>query len=156
MTNLPGDAGSPPSQLTPQHPNYAATSYQAPVVPHQGGGYVGEIRSTGLCFVLFIVTLGIYGFVWWYKTHNEMKRHSGDGLGGGFALVLAIIPLVSIVMVFFTPSEVGKLFERRGQRPPVSGVTGLWTLLPLLGGVVWFVKTNGALNAYWRSLGAHG
>ena len=155
MTDLPGDPTSPPAQLTPPYPSDVGTGYQAPVVRQQGG-YVGEIRSTGLCFVLFIVTLGIYGFVWWYKTHNEMKRHSGEGLGGGLALVLAIIPLVSIVMVFFTPSEVGKLFERRGQRPPVSGVTGLWTLLPLLGGVVWFVKTNGALNAYWRSLGAHG
>jgi len=26
----------------------------------------------------------------------------------------------------------------------------------IVGLIVWFVKTNGALNAYWRSLGAQG
>jgi hypothetical protein len=36
----------------------------------------------------------------------------------------------------------------------VSGVTGLWLFLPLVGGLVWFIKTNGALNAYWRQHGA--
>jgi hypothetical protein len=29
-------------------------------------------------------------------------------------------------------------------------------LLPLIGSIIWFVKTNGALNAYWRSVGAQG
>jgi hypothetical protein len=85
-----------------------------------------------------------------------MKRHSGVGLGGGVALILAIF--LGIVMPFFTPSEVGGLYERRGQAPPVSAVTGLWALLLgwlfFVGLIVWFVKTNGALNAYWRSLGA--
>jgi len=80
--------------------------------------------------------------------------HTGDGLGGGLALLLAL--LVGIVMPFLTASEVGRLYERRGQRPPVTGITGLWILLPLVGAIVWFVKTNGALNTYWRSLGAQG
>ncbi len=43
-------------------------------------------------------------------------------------------------------------------RSPVSGVTGLWALLLgwffFVGLIVWFVKVNGALNAYWRSQGA--
>jgi hypothetical protein len=41
-------------------------------------------------------------------------------------------------------------------RKPVSGATGLWYfpgMFILVGPLVWFVKTNGALNAYWR---AHG
>ena len=55
-------------------------------------------------------------------------------------------------------NEVGGLYERRGQARPVSAVTGLWALLLgwffYVGLIVWFVKTNGALNDYWRSLGA--
>ena len=116
-------------------------------------GPIGKERSTGTCILLFIVTLGIYGWFWFYNSHEEMKRHTGEGIGGVLALILAIF--VSIVMFFLSPHEVGKLYERRGQRPPVSALTGLWVLLPLVGGIVWFVKTNGALNAYWRSLGAH-
>jgi hypothetical protein len=117
-------------------------------------GAVGTIRSTGTCILLTIVTLGIYTWFWYFKTHDEMKQHSGTGLGGAVALILAIF--VGIVMPFLTSHEVGGLYERRGQATPVSAATGLWILLPLVGSIVWFVKTNGALNDYWRSVGAQG
>jgi Domain of unknown function (DUF4234)/Cytochrome b(C-terminal)/b6/petD len=116
----------------------------------------GKIRSTGVCILLAIVTLGIYPIVWYYMVHDEMKRHSNDGLGGGVALILAI--LVGFVMPYVTSSEVGALYARRGIKKPVSGTTGLWYFpgsLILVGPLIWFIKTNGALNTYWRSLGAH-
>jgi hypothetical protein len=119
---------------------------------------VGTIRSTGTCVLLTIVTLGFYTGYWYFKVHDEMKRHSGAGLGGGVALLLAIF--VGIVMPFVSSSEVGGLYERRGQARPVSAATGLWALLLgwffFVGVIVWFVKTNGALNDYWRSQGAQG
>ena len=130
-------------------PAYAAAPMAA--------GPVGKVRSTGMCILLMIVTIGIYGLVWYYKTHEEMKRHTGTGLGGVVALLLAIF--VGIVSPFLSSNEVGQLYERRGQAKPVSALTGLWMLLLawffLVGAFVWFVKTNGALNAYWRSLGAN-
>jgi hypothetical protein len=132
---------------------------QPPVGMQQHGfvpqGPVGEVRSTGTCIALCIVTFGIYSLVWFYKTHEEMKRHTNSGLGGGLALVLGLF--VSFVMWFITPSEIAGMYERRGMRSPVSGATGLWALLLGwcfgLGLVIWFVKVNGALNAYWRSQG---
>ncbi|HRI96690.1 MAG TPA: DUF4234 domain-containing protein, partial [Nocardioides sp.] len=124
----------------------------------RGPAPLGKIRSTGTCFLLTIVTLGFYSWYWYYATHDEMKRHTGDGIGGGLALVLAIF--VGIVMPFLNSNEVGRLYERRGQAKPVSAMTGLWALLLgwffFVGLIVWFVKTNGALNDYWRSLGAQG
>jgi hypothetical protein len=143
---------------------YGQPPYGGPGVPayagpggwaggHQGGP-VGKVRSTGVCILLSIVTLGIYQLVWYYSTHEEMKRHSGQGMGGGLALVLAFF--VGIVMPYLSSSEIGELYERRGLRKPVSGATGLWYfpgILILVGPLVWFIKTNGALNAYWRSLG---
>ena len=150
----------------------AATEHPAAVPPPPTGATVpaqaqsgtpatmpiGTIRSTGTCILLTIVTLGIYSWYWYYQTHEEMKRHSGTGIGGGIALVLAIF--VGVAMPFVTSNEVGGLYERRGQAKPVSAATGLWFLLLgwffLVGAIVWFVKTNGALNDYWRSLGAEG
>ena len=35
-------------------------------------------------------------------------------------------------------------------------IYGLWFLLPLVGSIVWFIKVNGELNEYWKSLGAQG
>jgi hypothetical protein len=93
--------------------------------PAMGPGQVpvGKIRSTGICILLTVVTLGIYPLVYFYLVHDEMKRHSGNGIGGGIALLLAFF--VGIAMPFITSSEVGQLHEARGMRPPVSGVTGL-------------------------------
>jgi hypothetical protein len=132
----------------------------APAPPPYGAadGPIGKVRSTGTCVLLTIVTLGIYTLFWYYKTHDEMKQHTGNGIGGPIAFLLALV--VGIVMPFLTPNEVGGLYERKGLQKPVSAMTGLWYLLLgwffLIGAIVWFVKTNAALNEYWKSQGAQG
>jgi hypothetical protein len=154
--NDPAPAAQQPDAVPPPPP--ASSAVPAPAYAGQPAamplGTVGTIRGTGTCILLTIVTLGIYTWFWYFKTHDEMKQHSGTGLGGAVALILAIF--VGIVMPFLTSHEVGGLYERRGQARPVSAATGLWILLPLVGSIVWFVKTNGALNDYWRSVGAQG
>ena len=86
-----------------------------------------------------------------------MKRYSGEGLGGGLALVVAVV--VGAASPFLASDEVGNLYERAGRHRPVSALTGLWVvpgILLVVPAIVWFVKTNGALNEYWRSVGARG
>jgi hypothetical protein len=112
---------------------------------------LGKIRPTGSAILLYIVTFGIYGLYYTYKSFDELKRNTGEGLGGPLGLIIAL--LVGIVTPFVLAAEVGKAHARRGAAAPVSGKTGLWILLPLVGPIVWFVKVNGALNAYWRSQG---
>lgn len=142
---------------SPQHD--PAAPYAAAPPPAYGGvptaGPVGKVRSTGTCILLFIVTLGIYGWFYYFKTHDEMKQHSGQGIGGAIALILAIF--ISIVNPYLLSAEVGNLRKLRGQEQRVSGATGLWYfpgMFILVGPIVWFVKTNGALNDYWVSQGA--
>lgn len=142
---------APPASPPGGHLPAPYGSYPVAVGPAQ----IGNVRSTGLAILLFFVTFGIYGIYWFFVVHEEMKRHKGTGLGGGLALLLYI--LVGFVSPYITSSEVGELYERRGQPKPVSGLTGLWYfpgVLILVGPIVWFVKTNEALNSYWRSLGA--
>ena len=119
---------------------------------------LGKVRTTWICVLLTFATLLLYPFYWFYATHDEMKRHTGRGVGGPIALVLAI--LLGIVSPFLSSHEVGRLYERSGQRLRVTAVTGLWFLLLgwlfLVGVIVWFVKTNEALNAYWRCFGVEG
>ena len=130
-----------------------------PMTPNPYGrplGPVGKVRSTWAVIGLSIITFGIYGLYYYFATHEEMKKHTGEGLGGALGLVLAIF--VGLASPFLLSHEVGGLYERRGQSKPVSGATGLWVIpgaIILVGPIVWFVKTNGALNAYWRSVGAH-
>src|SRR2546423_15602332 len=84
----------------------------------------GQPRRVGVCILLFVITLGFYGWYWAYKTHEEMKQETGDGLGGVLGLVVWI--LGSFVRAFVLPSEVGKMYSKAGRQPPVNGWTGLW------------------------------
>ena len=116
-------------------------------------GPVGNTRSVGLCILWAIITLGIYTFIWVYKTQEEVKRYSGNGVGGVLGLVIYI--LISPVTWFVVPSEVRFMYEDLdGEHAPVRGTTGLWMLLPIVGAFVWFIKVQRALNRYWISKGA--
>ena len=120
---------------------------------HSGNtGPLGQPRGIGFGILMFVITLGLYGWYWIYKTMEEMKQHTGDGLGGVLSLVIWI--LLGALMAFVTPSEVGRMYQKDGRPAPVSGWTGLW-LFPfgvfIIPAIVWFVKTQGALNRYWES-----
>ncbi|TMJ97863.1 MAG: DUF4234 domain-containing protein [Actinobacteria bacterium] len=116
-------------------------------------GQIGETRSVGLSILWFILTFSIYSFYWVYKTQEEIKRYSGNGVGGVVGLVIYI--LISPVTFFVVPSEVRYVYEDLdGGHSPVRGTTGLWWLLPIIGHIVWFVKVQNALNRYWESKGA--
>ncbi|MBF4161701.1 DUF4234 domain-containing protein [Nocardioides sp. CBS4Y-1] len=112
------------------------------------------MRGTGVSILLAVVTFGIYQYVYFFQVHEEMKVHTGQGIGGGLALLLTF--LVGICMPYLTAHEIGEMYKRRGEQPPVSAITGLWYfpgIFILVGPLVWFVKTNGALNRYWESQG---
>ena len=118
-------------------------------------GPLGQPRGIGFGILLYIVTLNFYSWYWVYKTQEEMKQHTGDGLGGVLGLVVWI--LVSSISAFVIPSEVGKMYKKDGQQPPMTGWTGLW-LVPgailIIPAIVWFVKIQGALNRYWEGKAA--
>jgi amino acid transporter len=117
---------------------------------HTGNtGPLGQKRGIGFAILMAIITLGIYSIYWVFKTQDEVKNHSGQGVGGVLGLVIYIV--VGVVTWFLVPSEVGKMYKQDGREAPFSGWTGLWLLLPLVGPFVWFIKIQGALNRYWES-----
>jgi hypothetical protein len=118
-----------------------------PVAP-QPWGPAGKIRNPWAVIGLSIITLGIYFLYWTYVTFQEMKDHSHDGIGGPIGLVIGI--LLGFVNVFLIPYELGNIFSKSGQPKPVSGLTGFWTLIPLIGFIIWVVKVQGALNTRWE------
>jgi Na+/proline symporter len=129
-----------------------ASTYEGGQVSTSGNtGPLGQPRGIGFGILIFIVTLGFYSWYWVYKTEEEMKLHTGEGLGGVLGLVIWIV--LHPVMAFVIPSEIGKMYKKDGQEQPMSGWTGLW-LFPfgylIIPAIVWFVKVQEALNRYWE------
>ena len=104
-------------------------------------GPIGSQRSIGLWIVLTIVTLGIAAFVWTFKTHEEIQKHSGQGVGGWVGVL--IYAVFAPVTFFLVPVEIGRMYTQAGEASPVSWKVGLWFPLPLPGDFIWFVKSQG-------------
>jgi hypothetical protein len=144
MTDAPTPEPSPPTA-----PSTPTAPYAPPIVQK---GPIGKPRPIGLTILLTIVTCGIYGLYWEYVTFEELKQHNRKGLGGVVGLVIGI--LIGIVNAFVLPSEIKAMYEEDGRSSPVEPIHGLWVFLPIVGGIIWFVKVQGALNDYWVSKGA--
>jgi hypothetical protein len=110
-------------------------------------GQIGNQRATVSVVLLTIITLGIYGLYWQYSVFKELKQYSGEGIGGGLALLFAFV--FGIINIFLLPAEIGSLYAREGKVAPVSGATGLWILIPLIGWFIWLVKVQGRMNDFW-------
>jgi hypothetical protein len=101
--------------------------------------------------LLSIVTLGIYALWWYYRQFEDYKQYSGEGIGGGIGLLLAIF--CSIVNWFLLPAELGNLYQREGKEPPCSAMTGFWNFIPLIGTIIWIYKVQNRTNTFWESKG---
>ena len=154
----PEDAEAAPLAEAPREPEAAAPvpappPPAAPATRGAGGwGPPGKIRSWGVVAILTIITCGIYGFFWQYYVFEENKQHSGDGVGGVVGVILAIF--IGIVNIFLLPAEVGNIYAKAGKEKPVSGVTGFWVLIPIVGWFIWLYKVQTAINERWEAMGA--
>lgn len=120
--------------------------------PVATSGSLGKPRSPGLVILLTIVTLGIWTIVWSYQNGDELKRHSGNGLGGVAYLFITL--LISPLTMFLMAGEVEQLYRRQGKEPPITTIWGLWFLLPLIGNLIWYLRIQSAINDYWASNGS--
>ena len=139
----------PPAFSAPAPAAYpAGTGYAQPYGTGGNPGPLGKQENIGKQILLSIVTFGLYGIYWAYKSHEEVKQHSGQGVGGVVGAVIYVV--VGIVTLFLLPSEIKAMYERDGKESPVGPGTAFWILLF---GIPWYVKCQTALNEYWASKG---
>ena len=110
---------------------------------------IGMQRDIAGQIGLSIVTLGIYGLYWAYTSHEDVRRHTNDGVGGVFGALIYMF--AGFVSLFLLPIEIQRMYEADGQESPVRASTAFWILAF---GIPWFVKCQRALNGYWAAKGA--
>ena len=137
------------SEGSASQPEAALTAPPLPATTTSAQGPLGQPRGVAFVIVLSIITLGIYHLYWIYKNFDEMHRHSGQGIGGVLALVIALV--IGPVIWFVMPSEVGRMYRDDARPGPMTGWTGLWPFLPIVGWFVWTIKIQRAVNRYWES-----
>jgi Domain of unknown function (DUF4234) len=160
----PRDAPTPPAPSSPPGPADAVPAAPAPppappppvITYGQVPPTLNEVYyKTGINILLTILTCGIWFCVYAYRTHGDLKRYNGDGLGEVPGLLLGLF--ISPVVMFTIPNEIEKLYQRDGRESPVKTVWGLWFLLNIfifIGFIVWYPRVQRALNEFWISKGS--
>jgi hypothetical protein len=70
---------------------------------------------------LVLITLGIYGFVWYYKVNDEARRYLRDeSIRPGISLLAVLVGWIVIVPPFISAYRTGERIVRMEQRAGVS------------------------------------
>jgi uncharacterized protein DUF4234 len=111
-------------------------------------------RSPLVVLGLVLITLGIYGFYWYYKVNEEIKRYTGDETISASRSLLAVIPGFLLIVPPFiayynTANHIVRMQEQRGLASQISPA-----LVVILGLVIWigmaaYVQEH--LNRVWES-----
>ena len=122
-------------------------------VPIQGTNSTAKIRTPWVVAVLTLVTLGIYGFVWYYKINREMAdlgratgntEELGDSPGTSLLAVTlgALIIVPAIISIVHTHKRIIASQRVTGGGEPLNG----WLVL-----IMFLVGLSIVAYAYWQT-----
>lgn len=115
---------------------------------------LGKIRSPLMVIILGIVTFGIYFIIFYYKVFEELKNYRGQGWSGTLYLIFQFLfPFPLIALPWLLPAYVGRMYVEDGQAAPITGMAGFWVFVPLVGGIILFVKIIRRMNEFWAAKG---
>jgi hypothetical protein len=130
----------------------------AELVPIQGADSTAKIRSIVWVIVLEIITLGIYGFAWWYFIHRELRDYGRTksttelGTSPGTSLLaitlgaLVIVPLLVSVYNCFKRVQAA---QRLAGITPINGWIGLVLFLVFYPALMGYMQSG--LNPVWQA-----
>jgi hypothetical protein len=126
-----------------------------------GTGSTAKIRSPWAAALLPIVTLGIYGFVWYYKINREMadlgRAKNTDELGDspGKSLVAITIGWVIVVPAVLSLINTGKRVQAAQRLSRIEPQLNGWLaiVMGLLISPVLYAYEQSELNKVWARVG---
>lgn len=124
-------------------------------VNHTVAGTVVKERHPLGPIGLSLITLGIYGFVWYYKINKELRDVTGLGSPGVslLAITLGVLLIVPpFVSLYNTGERIRVMQERAGVAGPINPVLALVIALVPFVGIFWATYLQSALNTGWRRL----
>ena len=133
----------------------------AEVVPIQGAQSTAKIRSVVWVIVLELITLGIYGFFWWYFIHRELRDYGrakgtnelGTSPGTSLlAITLGLLIIVPALVSIFNGFKRVQAAQRLTGIEPINGWIGLILFLVFYPALMGYMQSG--LNPVWRAQAA--
>jgi hypothetical protein len=130
----------------------------AVVVPIQGTESTAKIRSVVWVIVLELVTLGIYGFCWWYFIHRELRDYGrakgttelGTSPGRSLlAITLGLLIIVPAIISIFRGFKRVQAAQRLNGIEPINGWIGLILFLVFYPALMGYMQSG--LNSVWQA-----
>ena len=124
----------------------------------EGAGSTAKLRSVVWVIVLEIVTLGIYGFFWWYFIHRELRDYgrtkNTDELGTSpgtslLAVTLGALIIVPMLVSVFNGFKRVQAAQRLTGLAPINGWIGLILFLVFYPGLMAYMQSG--LNPVWQA-----
>jgi hypothetical protein len=108
---------------------------------------------------LSLITLGIYGFYWYYKVNEEIQRYTNDQTISPSRSLLAVIPGFLLIVPPFiayynTSNHIVRMQEQRGMPSQISPALVVILALVVWIGMAAYVQEH--LNRVWDSASAAG
>jgi hypothetical protein len=133
----------------------------AQAVPIQGTESTAKIRSVVWVIVLELVTLGIYGFFWWYFIHRELRDYGrakgttelGTSPGTSLlAITLGLLIIVPAIISIFRGFKRVQAAQRLTGIEPINGWIGLILFIVFYPGLMGYMQSG--LNPVWQAQGS--
>jgi hypothetical protein len=130
----------------------------AEVIPIQGAQETAKIRSVVWVIVLELVTLGIYGFFWWYFINRELRDYGrakgttelGTSPGKSLlAVTLGLLIIVPALVSIYNGFKRVQAAQRLTGIEPLNGWIGLILLLVFYPALMGYIQSG--LNPVWQA-----
>jgi hypothetical protein len=118
--------------------------------PAAVGGSPAVIRSAGKCFLLLLVSFGLWTFAWIYHTADEVSPAAGQEASPPLRMVGFLIPLVNIFVLFLSWRDIDNFLKKHGAKDfPVVLFLLLSIFIPFAAIFTYIIVQN-RLNAGWE------
>lgn len=102
-------------------------------------------------FLLMILTFGIYGLYWIYKTNCYLRDDLGKDVSPGLRTFLMIIPIANIIVFYQTLDDMRNFIKQEGIETYSAGLNTL--IMIFLGSIISFwvyINVQESINDLWR------
>ena len=94
--------------------------------------------------IFSILSLGVYGFYWFYVTRKQVTQQIGGSDNAGLQTLGQIVPILNFVIIYWLWRDISALRER-------VGLTEINVTLYIVLLVVGYILVLNGLNEYWET-----